>query len=95
MPTWVPLGLSFIAANLRQKGHDVAIFDRFAWQAKTRNDKGLVNQAMLQQIEAFQPDLIGLNTITPLIYDCVECVDLIRNNYRGRRCRRAPCHGFA
>ncbi len=83
MPSWVPLGLSFMAAVLRKEGHTVAIFDRCAWQAKANNDTDQVNQAMLRQIETFQPDLIGLNTVSPLIYDTVECVDLIRRSYRG------------
>lgn len=82
-PSWIPLGLSFIASNLRQQGHEVSIFDRFARQARLRNDRNQVNREMLAHIESFKPDLIGFNTVSPLIFDTVECISLIRKSYQG------------
>lgn len=80
---WTPLGLSYIAGMLRKEGNIVSIFDRVSMQARTRN-KNEVNEAMLRHIDEFKPDLIGFNTVTPLIYDTIECVELIiASNYRG------------
>ncbi len=42
-----------------------------------------VNELMLAYIRMFQPDLIGFNTITPMVYDKVDCVRLIRAHYGG------------
>lgn len=80
---WMPLGLPFIAAELRKRGHTVAIFDRFAVQFKVGRHLEQVNQAMLGSIRDFRPDIVGLNTLSPLIHDAVECITLIRSNYKG------------
>jgi radical SAM superfamily enzyme YgiQ (UPF0313 family) len=61
----------------------VAIFDRFTAQFRVGRARQQVDQAMLQQLQAFQPDLVGLNTLSPLIYDTVHCADLIRSAYDG------------
>jgi anaerobic magnesium-protoporphyrin IX monomethyl ester cyclase len=82
-PYWLPLGLSFLAAFLKDKGHTVSIFDRYSSQASIGLEKEKINAAMLSHIREFQPDLIGLNTVSPLIYDTVECVELIRQVYSG------------
>jgi anaerobic magnesium-protoporphyrin IX monomethyl ester cyclase len=82
-PHWLPLGLSFIAASLIRAGHEVSIFDRFAMAAVHSPEKELINTLMLQVIEAQKPDLIGLNTVSPLIYDTAECAALIRRQYGG------------
>jgi radical SAM superfamily enzyme YgiQ (UPF0313 family) len=37
----------------------------------------------LTSINNFQPDIIGFNTVSPLIYDTVACVALVRRSYRG------------
>lgn len=80
---WMPIGLPFIAAELIRHGHTVAIFDRFAVQSRVGYDVAPVNAAMLDSIRTFKPDLIGLNTLTPLIYDTVDCVGLIRADFNG------------
>jgi radical SAM superfamily enzyme YgiQ (UPF0313 family) len=80
---WIPLGLPFIAAYLRRSGHEVSIFDRYAVQARVGRSRQQVDQAMLEQIQAFQPDLIGLSTLSPLVYDTSACVDLLRPVYDG------------
>ena len=82
-PSWIPLGLSFIASALRKEGHQVSIFDRFACQSRTGTDRLKLDAAMLNRIQDFRPDLIGLNTVSPLIYDTVECVNLIRASFPG------------
>jgi anaerobic magnesium-protoporphyrin IX monomethyl ester cyclase len=80
---WMPMGLAFIAAELRRQGHTVAIFDRYARQAKTGYAVEPVNEAMLACIGSFQPDLVGLSTLTEVIYDTVDCVRLIKAHYEG------------
>jgi len=82
-PLWMPLGLAFIASCLIREGHEVSIFDRHARFAETGCDRDKVNSAMLDHVRVFCPDLIGLKTISPLIYDTVEIVDLIRRSYSG------------
>ncbi|MGA7875418.1 MAG: radical SAM protein, partial [Desulfoferrobacter sp.] len=82
-PSWVPLGLSFIASVLEQRGHTVSIFDRVASQARLGLDKQKVNAAMMEHVRRFNPDLIGLNTVSPLIYDTMECVALLRRQHSG------------
>ena len=79
----MPLGLAFIAAELGRAGHTVAIFDRFAAQFRLGFDIGQVNAAMLDQVKQFQPDLVGLSTLSPLIYDTVESAALVRGVYSG------------
>ncbi len=80
---WLPLGLSFIAAALQKQGHIVSIFDRFAATASLGPDRKKINTHMLQQLQKFKPDLVGLNTISPLIYDTVECAALVRRQHSG------------
>lgn len=82
-PSWVPLGLSFIGSVLEQHGHTVSIFDRAASQTKLGLDKEKVNAVMLEHLRRFNPDLVGLNTVSPLIYDTMECVALLRREYSG------------
>jgi anaerobic magnesium-protoporphyrin IX monomethyl ester cyclase len=82
-PGWTPLGLSFIASTLQVEGHEVRIFDRVGQIAKCGLNKAAINRAMLDCIREFKPHLIGFNTISPLIYDTVECVHLIRRSYQG------------
>jgi radical SAM superfamily enzyme YgiQ (UPF0313 family) len=77
-PSWLPLGLSFIAGVLQRDGHVVSVFDRYAYAAKQGAGREKTNAAMLARIREFGPDLIGFNTVSPLIYDTSECVDLIR-----------------
>ena len=82
-PHWLPLGLSFIAAALQKAGHSVVIFDRFATAASHSPQKEKINELMLQKIADYKPDLIGFNTVSPLIFDTVECAALIRQQYDG------------
>ncbi len=79
---WIPLSLSFIASMLRKEGHVVSIFDRASIWARKR-DRERLNEVMMEGIRRFQPDLIGLNTLSPVIHDTAECVRLIRSIYAG------------
>ncbi len=80
---WMPLGLPFMAAVLRRQGHTPAIFDRYVRQAGKGEKLAAANAAMLEAVRDFRPDLIGLSTISQVIYDTVECATLLRTIYPG------------
>jgi radical SAM superfamily enzyme YgiQ (UPF0313 family) len=83
VPSFVPLSLSFIASPLKEKGHRLSIFDRFAIQARRGIRKETIDSALIEHLQTFQPDLVGLNTVSPLIDDTVHCASLIRENFQG------------
>lgn len=76
---WMPLGICYIAAALLGKGHEVKIFDRYVSGVKNENKD--LNKMMLEEIRGFAPEIIGFNTITPVIYDTMEAVKLVRGVY--------------
>ena len=82
-PHWIPLGLSYIAAALRRAGHTVSIYDRFAAAALLGPHRDRINAAMLGRLRSFKPDLVGFNTVSPLIHDTADCAALIRNIFAG------------
>lgn len=81
--TWTPLGLISIGASLKAKGHEVAFFDRYALSVISVLGKKRVNEMLIAKVLSFRPDVIGFNTVSPLIYDTVECVSLIRPLFPG------------
>jgi anaerobic magnesium-protoporphyrin IX monomethyl ester cyclase len=80
---WMPLGLPFMAACLRRRGHTPLIFDRYARQAAQGYSLAAANVAMVECIRKFRPDLIGLSTVSQVIYDTAECAALVRSVYAG------------
>jgi radical SAM superfamily enzyme YgiQ (UPF0313 family) len=52
-----PLGVGFLGTILKQKGHEVRIFDQ--------NAEGLSDASLFSQIAEFEPDLVGFSIITP------------------------------
>jgi radical SAM superfamily enzyme YgiQ (UPF0313 family) len=80
---WIPLGLSYIASSLQAEGHQVIIFDRYATAGRIGPEKDGINRAMMKKLREFKPDLIGLNAVTPLIADTIECIKLIRREFEG------------
>lgn len=59
--TCPPLGLMFIAAVLREKGHTIKIFDRN------------LDFFVFTKIKKFKPDMIGLSALTgPMLLDVIE-----------------------
>jgi anaerobic magnesium-protoporphyrin IX monomethyl ester cyclase len=80
---WMPLGLPFMAACLRRRGHTPLIFDRYARQAAQGYSLPVANVAMVECIRKFRPDLIGLSTVSQVIYDTAECAALVRSVYAG------------
>lgn len=81
--TWVPLGIISVAASLREKGHEVDYFDRHARSLALHVEPGRVNEMLVERVRSFKPDIIGFTTISPLIYDTMECVSLLRPIFAG------------
>jgi radical SAM superfamily enzyme YgiQ (UPF0313 family) len=42
-----------------------------------------VDRLMIEHLLAFRPDLVGFNTVTPLIHDTLSCASLIRQHHKG------------
>jgi radical SAM superfamily enzyme YgiQ (UPF0313 family) len=51
------IGLAYIAAVLEQEGHRVQAIDQFTY--------GMSVAQMMEQVKAFQPDLLGIGMLTP------------------------------
>jgi len=79
---WMPLGLSYIASMLKKNNHTVKLYDRFL-RAHILGGEEVVNIEMKSEILRFKPDIIGFSTVSPLIYDTLECVQYIRDFYNG------------
>jgi radical SAM superfamily enzyme YgiQ (UPF0313 family) len=80
---WMPLSLSYLAAPLLRAGHEVKIFDRYAAQFRAGQDKSAVDRAMLKALSEFRPDVVAFNTVSPLVFDLVECAALVRHVFNG------------
>jgi len=46
-------------------------------------DRNLINRSMIDHVRRYKPDMVGFNTISPLIYDTTESIALIRSVYSG------------
>ena len=79
---WMPLGLSYVASILKKNNHAVKLYDRFL-RAHILGSEEVVNFEMKSEILSFKPDIIGFSTVSPLIYDTLECVQYIREFYDG------------
>lgn len=80
---WTPLGLISIGASLKEKGHEVALFDRHALSVASVLGKKQVNEMLAAKVLSFKPDVIGFHTLSPIIHDTLECVSLIRPLFSG------------
>lgn len=66
-----PLGLAYIAGALRENGHAVSIFDGNALGAST--------QEMTKFIEKYSPDLVGITSTTPNIFNAFAVADAVKS----------------
>jgi len=82
-PHWVPLGFAYIGALLKKQGHVVQIFDCHAAMARLGPDWKKIDQAMLTTMKTFSPDVIGMTTISPLVYQTVHCAKILRDSFQG------------
>ena len=77
---WMPLGICYIAAVLKQQGHQVKIIDRYVLGFS--NDEEAVNNIMCEDVKYFDPDIVGFSTYTPVIYDTINAVKSLRKSYK-------------
>lgn len=68
-----PLGLAYLAANLKQGGHEVSILDAPAL--------GLTSMGICKAIEEKAYDLIGVTMLTPMYSRSVEVVKAINHAF--------------
>lgn len=80
---WMPLGVCSMAAHLKTRGHDVSLFDRTAAFILFGKNRQRLEDEMEKQVRAFHPDMIAFSTVSPAIYDTIDCVDALRRFYRG------------
>lgn len=78
---WMPIGICSMAAVLHAHGHKTKLFDRTMEYNLLRGERSKIQDVMKQEILKFSPDLIALSTVSPAIYDTVECVQFIRTFY--------------
>ena len=82
-PHWLPLGFAYIGALLKRHGHAVHVFDRYASMGRLGPNREKINQAMLNAVKTFAPDVVGLSTVSPMIYETVYCAKIIRDVFPG------------
>ncbi|MBN1365740.1 MAG: radical SAM protein [Syntrophaceae bacterium] len=70
----VPQGLLSIAAYLKQKGHDVFVYDCLG------PDAPLDLQKQAQDILAYQPNIVGFSATTSSFPDAADLAAIIKNN---------------
>ena len=82
MGHWLPLGLAYIAANLRENGHTVRVIDRESLRRKLGNiDKA--NTATKEILDKEKPELIGISATTPLINDSYLVAGIAKKSVPG------------
>lgn len=75
-----PLGLGYLASSARTEGCDVKIFDVMGRE-----------QELIQLIKEYQPDIIGLSSMTTSYPGLKDTIELIRNNgYNGKLIAGGP-----
>lgn len=61
---YVPIGLAYLAAVLEKNGHEITVIDCPAL--------GMAQEELKQKLEAFQPDIVGVTSMTPTIQSTLE-----------------------
>lgn len=72
-PAYPALGILWIAATLKQAGHEVSVVDMDADQMN--------GNALLEEIRNFQPQVVGFTAVTPTYYNAVQLAQSIREHH--------------
>ena len=59
------------------------VFDRYAAMSRLGPDRERIDQEMLTAVKTFAPDVVGLSTVSPVIYDTAHCAKIIRGSFQG------------
>lgn len=73
-----PLGLAYIAAVLIRDGHEVEIIDRAALHFKNKFKRNEVDIETRRKLQAFQPAIIGISSLTGTFSDAQHIARLVR-----------------
>lgn len=73
-----PLGIAYIASTLLNAGHEVIIIDRAAFHAKSFFKSEAVDAQTKKELFEFEPDIIGISTLTGTFSDAKHCAKMIR-----------------
>jgi len=73
---WMPLNILFLASSLRENGHIVKIVNRI--RLSKMYDSQNLDMYLENEVESFQPDFVGINTISELIYDAQNIIDVVK-----------------
>ena len=65
-----PLGLAYLAGSLREKGHDVSIFDGNVLRASIKETTAVIKD--------YSPDLVGITSTTPNFPDAIGVADAVK-----------------
>src|SRR5208337_230528 len=71
--SFLPLGLAYIAAVLEKRGYKVKVIDLLIQKT---DDAGL-----FQQIQEFNPDIIGFTAVTPVIKSAYKIAKQVKERY--------------
>ncbi|MFP4249581.1 MAG: B12-binding domain-containing radical SAM protein [Armatimonadota bacterium] len=75
---WAPLGPAYLAASLREAGHEVHLHNRLnlkVWQGLSLPE---LDRATTQLMERIAPDLIGISGVTAAFGDMVAVAEIAR-----------------
>jgi radical SAM superfamily enzyme YgiQ (UPF0313 family) len=64
------VGLAYVATFLSKAGHDVRVFDDFAL--------GAGRERVLEAIESFQPEVLGVSVLTPVATDIMSLLTTLK-----------------
>ena len=67
---YVPIGLAYLAAVVERAEHDLAVIDCPAL--------GMDQNALKKKLEAFQPDLVGVTSMTPTIQSALRSTRIVK-----------------
>ncbi|MCD6362658.1 MAG: radical SAM protein [Synergistetes bacterium] len=65
-----PLGISYLAAYIREAGHEVKLIDGF--------EEGLSRNELIERIKRFSPDVVGISTLTANLYRGYQMAKVIK-----------------
>lgn len=80
---WLPLGFAYIGALLKRHGHAVQIFDGYAMMGGLRPNREKIDHLLLKTVKTFMPDVVGLTTVSEMIYETARCAKIIRGSFQG------------
>ncbi len=75
---WVPSGVAQIATQLRAAGHDVQVIVRDEQLARLGFNWAAANRRLIEQVETFRPDLVGLSVSTAAMSECKTLSTMIK-----------------